>query len=286
MLTWVLAWDVHALTKGDLLHLFDANIFYPVERALAFSEHMLGVMPIFAPGYLLTGNPVLGYNVVLLLSFALSGLSMFCLAYHWTRQFWPSLVAGTLFGFAPYRFGQLAHLHLLNIFWAPFALLFLDRFLRAQRWRHLVGFAVFYWLQVLSSVYLGYMVTVCVVLYTAYHVLGVDRGLLRLSMLAKALAFGASSVAVLLPLHLPYLKVQDSWGFVRGIPEIMYYTPDILNYLSAPPFMNDLYLSVFRQIGPEGAWEKWLFPGLVLPALAILGSRGRIDTLSVGRQRL
>ena len=179
MLAWVLAWDVHALAKGDLRHLFDANIFYPAERALAFSEHMLGVLPIFAPGYLLTGNPVVGYNTVLLLSFALSGLSMFCLTYHWTRQFWPALVAGTLFGFAPFRFGQYSHLQLLNFFWAPFALLFLDRFLSTQRWRYLAGFCCFYWLQVLSSVYLGYMFTVGVVLYVGYHVVATGRDLLR-----------------------------------------------------------------------------------------------------------
>src|SRR5215472_7501663 len=94
MLEWVLAWDVHALASGNFRHLFDANMFYPAEASLAFSEHLLGVAPLFAPGYLLTGNPIVGYNVVLLMSFALSGASMFCLAYYWTRQFWPSLVAG------------------------------------------------------------------------------------------------------------------------------------------------------------------------------------------------
>jgi hypothetical protein len=285
MLTWVLAWDVHALMRGDLRHFFDANIFYPVEKTLAFSEHLLGILPIFAPVYLLTGNPVLGYNVSLCLSFALSALSMFCLAYYWTRQFWPSLVAGALFGFAPYRYGHLSHLQLQTIFWAPVAFVFLDRFLRTQRWRHLIGFAGFYWFQVLSSIYLGYIVTVGVMLYVGYYMWAIGRGLISRSMLVKVLALVASSLCVLIPVHLAYLTVRESWDFLRGLPEIMFFTPDVLSYLTAPPFMNDLYLSLFRPIEYAHPWEKRLFPGLLLPALVILGSIGRVDSLSLDGQR-
>jgi len=41
----ILSWRFHALTShpGSL---FDANIFYPVRHSLAFSEHMLRVLPI------------------------------------------------------------------------------------------------------------------------------------------------------------------------------------------------------------------------------------------------
>lgn len=276
---WILAWDVHALLR-DPLHLFDGNIFYPVERSLAFSDHLLGVLPIFAPIYLLTGNPVAGYNTLLVLSFALSGFSAFCLSYHWTRAFWPSLVAGTLFGFAPFRFGQIGHLQLLNLFWAPLTLLFLDRFLRTRRWRHLAGFAGFYWLQVLSSVYLAYMVTLAVMLYASYYALVVDRTLLRFSVLPKILAFVGGILAVLLPFHLPYLDVRRSWGAFRNLDEIVRYSPDLLSYLAAPPLMNDLYRSVFKPVDPWSAYEKWLFPGLVLPVLVLLGSCCTIGALS------
>jgi hypothetical protein len=286
MLEWVLAWDVHALGHGNFRHLFDANMFYPAENSLAFSEHLLGVVLVFAPGYLLTGNPIVGYNVVLLLSFALSGASVFCLAHYWTRRFWPSLVAGTLFGFALYRFGQLSHLQLLNLFWAPFAFIFLDRFLRTRRWRDLAGLAIFYWLQVLSSIYLGYMVSVGLGLYAAYHSLIVDRHeLLGWATVPKILAFVGASAVVLVPLHLPYLAVHESWRFERGLDEVMYFSPSPSSYLSGPLSMNDLYLAVFHWRENPGWWEKWLFPGLVLPALALIGSVGRIDAVRHERRR-
>ena len=38
--TWILSWGAHALVTAPL-HLFDANIFYPAQNALALSEHLL-----------------------------------------------------------------------------------------------------------------------------------------------------------------------------------------------------------------------------------------------------
>src|SRR5262245_25167185 len=125
--TWILAWDVHALTT-DPLNLFNANIFYPEQNTLALSEHMIAVVPIFAPAYLLTGNPIFAYNTVLVLSFIFSGLTMFLLVQHWTGHFWAALLSGCLFGFAPIRFAELSHLQLYNFYWAPLVFLFLDKF--------------------------------------------------------------------------------------------------------------------------------------------------------------
>ncbi len=285
LITWILAWDVHAFGHGDLRHFFDANIFFPVERALAFSEHLLGALPLFAPVEILTGNAVVAYNVLFVLSFALSGFSMFCLVYYWTCAFWPALVAGVLFGFAPFRLGQISHLHLLNFFWAPLALLFLDRFLRTRRWVSLAAFAAFYWLQALSSVYLAHMVTVAVALYVGHYVVVVERALLRLSLLPQALAFLGASLAVLLPPHLPYLAVSQSWGVVRTLQETMFYTPDVVSYLWPPLLMNDLYRALFYLLQPGDTNEKLLFPGLVLPALALLGSFGVVERLPAARGR-
>jgi hypothetical protein len=282
--TWILAWVIHALGTAPT-RLFQANIFYPADNALAFSEHLLGVQPLFAPVYLATGNPLAGYNAAFLLSFALSALAAFALAYHFTRAFWPSLAAGALFGFAPYRFGQLNHIQLLVSFWAPLALLCLDLFLRTRRWAHLAAFAVLYWLQVLSCVYVGYMLTVAVALYASYRALVVDRSLWSASVLVKGLAFAAASAVVLGPLHLPYFEVSKTWDFTRSLAELKLLSPDLLSYLSPPPLINDAYARIFWSREIPAVVEKRLFPGLVLPALAAIGSFGRVRAMSADATR-
>lgn len=209
LVAWILAWDTHALATAPL-SLFDANTFYPIDRSLAFSEHLLGVVPFFAPTYALTGNAILAYNVLFMVSFLASAFAAFCLAYRWTGAAWPSLVAGTAFGFSAFRFSRVGHLHVINFFYAPLALLFLDRFLTTKRWRDLALCGLFYGLQCLSSVYLAFMMTVALVIYAAYYIAAVDRGLLTRAMLGRAVAFVAVTGAVLGPVHVPYFQVSSA----------------------------------------------------------------------------
>ena len=282
--SWILAWDAHALTS-DPRHLFDANLGYPLERSLAFSDHLLGTLPLFAPVYWSTGNVVAGFNTVMLLSAPLAALGGFSLGWWWTRRWWPSVVAGTLFGFGPLRLSQIGHLQMLTFFWAPWALVFLDRFLRTRRWRDLWLFALFYWLQILAAFYLGMMMTVAVVVYVGYYTVAVDRGLLRRPLLGKAVAFAIASVLVLLPTHFAYLQVHRAWEASWTPGSMIGYSADVQSYLSAPALVNDVYVSVFRPVIPLGAHERLLFPGLVLPALVLVGLFAGVRGVDPGQVR-
>jgi hypothetical protein len=274
LVTWILAWDYQALTT-DPWNLFNANILYPAEHTLAFSEHLLGVLPIFALPYVLTGNPIFAYNTVFFLSFVLSGIAMFLLVHYWTHNFWSALIAGLLFAFAPIRFGKLGHLHLLNLYWAPLAFLFLERFLRSKRWQELAVCAMFYWLQILSSVYLGWFTTIAVALYVLYALFFMEKGLLSRSLIPKYAAFAASTLLLLLPIHLPYVRVAQQWGVARSLQDCIGYSADLLlSPLSVPYLLNDLYVSSlqFASATYTAVNEKLLFPGFVMPLLVTLGS--------------
>jgi hypothetical protein len=293
LVSWILAWDVHALTTAPL-NLFNANIFYPVQNTLAFSEHMIAVVPIFAPVYLLTGNPIFAYNMVFFLSFVFSGLTMFLLVHYWTENFWAALVAGCLFGFAPIRFAELSHVQLANFYWAPLVFLFLDRFVWSKRWADLAWFAGFYWLQMLASVYLGWFITVGVGVYMFYHMIRIDRGLLDRAMIPHYTAFMVGSLIVLLPFYLPYYAIQQQWGFSTYLQECIYWSADlVLSYLSPPYMFNNVYLSLVQSYFPSlhnPPNNQMLFPGIVLGFLAGLGSLALARNLpperSVQLQRL
>jgi hypothetical protein len=274
LVTWILAWGSHALTT-DPWNLFNANIFYPLQNTLALSEHMVSVVPFFAPVYLLTGNPIVAYNSVFCLSFILCGMTMFLLVYHWTENFWASLLSGCLFAFAPIRFAEIYHLQLYNFYWAPLVFLFLEKFFWSKRWRHLAGFAIFYWLQVLCSVYLGWLTTVAVGVYISYHVIFVNRGLLSRTIVPGCVAFVITTLLVLLPFHVPYYTLQNQWGFSTTLQECIDWSADlVLNYLSPPHMLNNLYLALIRVHWPALAHpsnQQTLFPGLVLGFLAVMG---------------
>ncbi len=278
-LAWVLAWGAHALAT-DPGHLFDANLAWPLERSFAFSEHLLGLQPFFAPAYALVG-PTAGYNAVFLLSFALSGLTGFLLAREWTQHPWAALVAGALFGFAPFRFGHVNHLHVLVFFWAPLALLFLERFLGARRRRDLAAFAAFYWLQALSSVYLAMFTTVAVAVHLVYAAAR-DRSLISRAMLARLAAFAIATALVLGPVHWPYFEVRQAWGSPWTVGSFA--GADLRDFLVAPA-ISPLYVAASRLIVAHPVDDRMLFPGLLLPALAVLGATAPIASLERERVR-
>src|SRR6266849_4452764 len=80
---WRLGWIAHAL-HTDPHHLFDANIFYPEPRTLAYSDATLMQGALAAPlvwaGWRLVGV----YNVLLLGGIAASGVGMFVLVRYLT----------------------------------------------------------------------------------------------------------------------------------------------------------------------------------------------------------
>lgn len=85
---------------------------------------------------LLPLGPVGAYNGLILLSFLLSGLAMFLLAWSWTRDSWASILAGLVFAVVPYRVSHIAGGQLFGyvIFLLPLCLYFMEKTLKTGRW--------------------------------------------------------------------------------------------------------------------------------------------------------
>jgi hypothetical protein len=125
---WILSWDCEQLRGilaghySHLQHFFDANIFHPAPLTLAYSEHLVPQALQMCPIYALTKNPILGYNLLFLSTFVLSGVGMFQFARELTGNTAAAFVAGCCSRLLPYRIPQSSHLQVLSSQWMPFAL--------------------------------------------------------------------------------------------------------------------------------------------------------------------
>jgi hypothetical protein len=90
---WALTWAARAAVT-DPAGLFEAPILHPTPRAFFFAPNGLGPAPLFAPLYLVSGNPALAVNVTLLLSLALAAWGLHRIAQHWTGSWMAGAVAG------------------------------------------------------------------------------------------------------------------------------------------------------------------------------------------------
>lgn len=109
---WQLAWSGHAL-GSDPGSIWNSNAFFPEKLSFAFSDTLLG----FAPLGLL-GNGVsaaiLRYNIVFTLAFALAFFGAYMLVRQLGAARSGAVVAAAAFAYAPWRWGQAGHLHVLS----------------------------------------------------------------------------------------------------------------------------------------------------------------------------
>lgn len=123
---WSLVWWPHAIGSGR--DPFDANVVWaPHGIDLGWVTAVPG--PSLA-SYPLTAvaGPVVTYNVLALGAPALSAWSAYLLTRWITRSFWPSLVAGWLFGVSAYEVAHLVgHLNLVLTFLVPLCALLVLR---------------------------------------------------------------------------------------------------------------------------------------------------------------
>ena len=268
--SWALAWTSRALLT-DPLSLFHANVFHPYQNTLAYSEHLVGSMPFALPAMVLSGNPVLAHNVVLLFSFVLAGFGMHCLVHHLTGNRFAGVVAGIIFAFCPFRFEHLGHLQLLTNHWMPFALLYLHRFFERERLRDALLFTLFFVLQALScgyyAVFLGITVGIFI-LWSVSHVMRERPGPAG-RLVAKLVLSVFLAGAAIYPFYRPYRTVNEEMSFQRPLEVVSKWSARPLNYLAAPR-CNRVYGGWTARFGHG---EMKLFPGLVAILLAGYGLR-------------
>jgi hypothetical protein len=284
----ILAWNATQIPWTEAW--FQFPIFHPTANALVLSEHLLGVSVIFTPAYWLTGNAIVAYNLSLLLSYPLCGLAMYALVWRLTRDARAAFLAGLAFAFAPYRAGQLPHIQVLTVFWAPLALLGLHAFLerpgswtsgagasrpdtdvpttrgiagsRAARGRWLAVFAVCWALQGAANGYFLVYFSMVVAGWACWFLAA------RRRWREAAVVAGSATIAVLplAPILHRYVAAQRDLGLARNLGEIASFGADLAAPLCAPQ-----QLAFWSWLRVACAQEGELFPGVALVALCIGG---------------
>ena len=257
---WAMAWDATHLGPGW----WNANIFHPHPLALAYSEHFLPQALQALPLYLVTANPILGYNVVFLSTFVLSGLGMFLFTRDLTGRWEAAMVAGLAYAFAPYRIASLPHLHVLSSAWLPFVLLGFRRYMATGRTPPLIGAVVAWVAQNLSSGYYIFFFGPAVVAYIAWEL--TVRHLWSNIRTVATIAAACAAVAVMtVPFMLPYLALRNRDFSPRTAREVDRFAADVYSYLTAAPNLRVWGERLRAWPKPESA----LFPGLTIVALAV-----------------
>lgn len=260
---WNVAWVAHALTTPGV-DLFDANIFYPHHRTLAYSEPNLGAGILAIPAYLLTGNPYAAHNSAVIIGLTASVLGMYFLARRLTGSPEASMIAAIVFAFCPFYFARTAHVQLMMMAPLPMALLAFHRFAESATVGRAIVLGVMLGIQALFCSYYGVLAGLLVGLGILVFAVAERRwrepGWWGLSVLAAAV-----SGLTVLPVLLPYIALQDETGFRRTLQESYAYSADWRAYFASSAIAHRWMLPLL------GRWNEVLFPGFTALVGGITG---------------
>jgi len=233
------------LLLADPAGLADRGNCFPTPSSYTLGEHMFGDSLLAAVPLALSGEPILAYNVVLLLQTWISAMAMYALTRHFTRSAPAAFVAGLLFAFSRSRLGDPVHPYIgAGDLWAPFALLFLHRLFEQARWRDALALGISFSLLLGGSLYslLSSSVLVAVVgLFLALRAPG------RLPAVLPKLVMAVGVVALTTWIVLgPYLSAAETWGgFTRR--SSIFTSPD--KFLPGNAFFPGVTVLVLAAIG-------------------------------------
>jgi hypothetical protein len=259
---WRISWIAHAL-PGDARHLFDANIFHPHPRTLAYSDATLLEGLIALPFLWANANPVLVYNLLLLGGIVSSGVGMFVLVRHLTGSVDAALVSAAVFTLVPYRILHFMHLELQWTMWMPLALWAVHRVFETGSIRAGVTAGVLLCLQALSCLYYGAFLGLMVGTLAILLAISQPR---QWKLVVFPLGLAAALALVVTAAYArPYMTNAQVLG-VRDPGEVASFSAQLASYVTAPQ-ENWLWgWTAYRFQGDE----LRLFPGLVPIALAFV----------------
>ncbi len=269
---WSFRWWPHALVHGH--DAFNANLVWVphgIDLAWATSVPLLSVAS--APLTAAVG-PIAAYNIAALAGLALSAWTAYLLARYLTRSFWPSLLAGWIFGFSAFEIGQMiSHLNLVFLPFVPLCALLALKHLNGgvTNRRFVILLALVLTAQFLTSteIFLDVLIVGALFLASAALLVPEFRGTVRKTMLSAVAATALACVLVS-----PYLWHAFVVAGTKSAPVRAPFTEsaDLLNFV-VPTHLIWLQLpgsrSIARHFTATGA-ERGAYLGLPLLVIVVL----------------
>ena len=279
---WNLWWMQQALAAG-ISPLFCDYIFAPHGASLAFHAFVFLKALIAIPLQWFT-TAWTAYNLLILVTFALSGWTMYLLARHLTSDTSAAWLAGLVYAFSPYMLTRgTGHLNYLSGEWMPLYVLCLLRLLETRERKWALGGAVC----LLLTAYCEYYYLIYLTLFTAFYLgwrLLQNQGEIfdRSFLMHFALMIGVAGVGFAPILWILFDTAQSGyiyggWGASAKLGA------DLLAFVTPPPgslLYGNIGAKIYGTFSGGNAVEGTVFAGfavLGLAATCVLRLRGDLE---------
>jgi hypothetical protein len=280
---WYLWWQKMAWLKG-----LPPNNITLIGAPFGVDWSVVPVMPVVNyPAFILTvlTNEILSYNLVLLASFPIAGMTMYYLVKHVTNDKKAAAIAGLIYGFCPYHLAHsLGHIYIaVSTQWLPLLVLTLIKLKQRKTIGTAIAFGVTFALVTLTNSYDALFMavfTACFALYIVIDQIVKDREkwFRKLLQPISLLALGSIvSVLIVIPFSLNIFKTASSASatYSRGIAELNVWSARPWDYILPSPtnpfFGKFVSPFVLSHLHGSNLAEQTLYLGYVTMTLAFIG---------------
>jgi hypothetical protein len=258
---------------GDVKSYWDAPIMFPFRNTIAFSDNLLGTMPIYAVFRAFQFDRETSFQLWIIVLFALNYLSSFWVLNKWFKNIPLAITGAYIFAFGVFIIGQMDHIQVFPRFIAPLVFYWFWNFLNEGKTRHFLLTLLGIVFQFYCAVYLGFILVYCLMFLTISHsiIFGFKGFLIRTQIKNnyKTLALiSAVCLMVFLPLIVPYIQISRVTG-MRNFNELISTIPKPQSY-----FFTHIGATTWKGILSEHskyAFNDWWFHFMFVGAIPWIG---------------
>lgn len=202
---WGFWWLKYSWLNG-LSDKYTQLIAYP-EGMKLFSPSFFPLWGLFAKWLGVLAGEIFAYNILMLSTFLIAGLSMFLLSLYLTRNSAVSIFCGLIYAFCPYHSVRAwQHFGTAQIQWMPLYLLFLFRLKNSRDYLSAALLALFLALNYYYDVHYAYFLFFATVLFFVLTLGSAQKKAEKIRFTWLLIASAVCAVLLILPAFLPFLK--------------------------------------------------------------------------------
>jgi hypothetical protein len=274
---WMLSWFKRAVLDLGVSPAFSPLFFAPEGLELARTEMTLANTVLGLPMTAAWG-PVVSYNLMLLLSYVLSGFGAYLWIWRLSGDHLAGFIAGITLAFAPYRTAHLpGHLPLMATQWLPFLFFSLEELGRTRRLRFAALCGLFLALNAWASWYYFFVSLVAVPVYVLIR-FGNWRARLRRAFFWQAACVSLAPAALLIgAASWPFLQFHGTGEMQHAFSTMESWSASPTDFF-VPNLLHPLWGDALRELVPHQTRllvEKNLSLGVIPLGLGLVAIFGR-----------
>lgn len=234
LIAWNHNWNIYNFLN-NLLNIFQANIYFPYNNSLAFSDayftnSILTLIPV-----MILNSPIAANNFTIIISLALVGFFTYFLCFMITKERLLSILSGILVIFCPAYLSLLVHIQIIAVYFVILSIIFLLIFLKIKKTLFFVLFLSVFVLQTYNSFMPAFFIAFSASVICLFYLLE-DKKRVKFLFVKKNILLILISIAVILPIIIPYYKVSNEFNYVRDIRETIHFALQPEDFLSTSSY--------------------------------------------------